>query len=79
MTLYPGRRGASSQRRPILLVFGPQLFSRLVVGATTLIVANTLIYGFVTWLPTFFVQRGLSIASSFKYSFLMTMGAPVHS
>jgi putative MFS transporter len=52
-------------------------FSRLVVGATTLIVANTLIYGFVTWLPTFFVQQGRSIASSFKYSFLMTMGAPV--
>ncbi len=58
-------------------LFGPGLFSRLFVGATTLIVANTLIYGFVTWLPTFFVQQGLSIASSFKYSFLMTIGAPV--
>ncbi len=58
-------------------LFGPQLFPRLLVGATVLIVANTLIYGFVTWLPTFFVQQGLSIASSFKYSFLMTIGAPV--
>jgi MFS transporter, putative metabolite:H+ symporter len=58
-------------------LFGPGLFSRLVVGATALIVANTLIYGFVTWLPTFFVQQGLSIASSFKYSFLMSIGAPV--
>ncbi len=58
-------------------LFGPQLLPRLLVGATVLIVANTLIYGFVTWLPTFFVQQGLSIASSFKYSFLMTIGAPV--
>jgi putative MFS transporter len=58
-------------------LFGPQLFPRLLVGATVLIVANTLIYGFVTWLPTFFVQQGLSIASSFKYSFLMSIGAPV--
>lgn len=58
-------------------LFGPQLFPRLFVGAIVLIVANTLIYGFVTWLPTFFVQQGLSIASSFKYSFLMTIGAPV--
>jgi MFS transporter, putative metabolite:H+ symporter len=66
-----------SSGRTFSVLFGPQLFSRLIVGATTLIVANTLIYGFVTWLPTFFVQQGLSIASSFKYSFLMTMGAPV--
>lgn len=58
-------------------LFGPQLFPRLFVGAIVLVVANTLIYGFVTWLPTFFVQQGLSIASSFKYSFLMSIGAPV--
>ncbi|HEY1471587.1 MAG TPA: MFS transporter [Candidatus Acidoferrum sp.] len=66
-----------SSARTFSALFGPQLLSRLAVGAITLIVANTLIYGFVTWLPTFFVQHGLSIASSFKYSFLMTMGAPV--
>jgi putative MFS transporter len=58
-------------------LFGPQLFPRLFVGATVLIVANTLIYGFVTWLPSFFVQQGLSMANSFKYSFLMSIGAPV--
>ena len=58
-------------------LFGPQLFPRLFVGAIVLVVANTLIYGFVTWLPTFFVQQGLSMASSFKYSFLMSIGAPV--
>lgn len=58
-------------------LFGPGLASRLIVGCTALIVANTLIYGFVIWLPTFFVQQGLSIASSFKYSFLMSAGAPV--
>lgn len=58
--------------RTFSALFEPQLFSRLVVGGTTLIAANTLIYEFVTWLPTFFVQQGLSIASSFKYFFLMT-------
>jgi len=63
--------------RGLSTLFGPQLLSRFLVGATTLVVANTLIYGFVTWLPTFFVQQGLSIASSFKYSFLMSCGAPV--
>jgi MFS transporter, putative metabolite:H+ symporter len=63
--------------RSFSALFGPGLGSRLFVGATALIVANTLIYGFVTWLPTFFVQQGLSIANSFKYSFLMMIGAPV--
>jgi len=51
----------------------------MVVGAVTLIVANTLIYGFVTWLPTFFVQEGRGIARSFSYSLIMSMGAPVGS
>jgi putative MFS transporter len=51
----------------------------MIVGAVTLIVANTLIYGFVTWLPTFFVQGGRSIARSFAYSFLILVGAPVGS
>ena len=55
------------------------LFAGLVVGVVTLIVANTLIYGFVTWLPTFFVTQGHSIASSFLYSFLISAGAPVGS
>jgi mannose/fructose/N-acetylgalactosamine-specific phosphotransferase system component IIC len=61
--------------RTFSALFGPQLLSRLILGATTLIMANTLIYGFVTRLPTF-VQQGLGIASSFKYSLLMTMGTP---
>ena len=63
--------------RKFTALFGPQLLTRTLVGCTTLIVANTLIYGFVSWLPTFFVQQGLSIASSFKYSLLMSCGAPV--
>jgi len=73
----PAASAPAVPSRNFAALFGPGLASRLFVGATTLIVANTLIYGFVTWLPTFFVQQGLSIANSFKYSFLMTIGAPV--
>jgi putative MFS transporter len=49
----------------------------MIVGATTLIVVNTLIFGFVTWLPTFFVQEGRSIASSLGYSLVISLGAPL--
>jgi len=44
-----------------------------------LIVVNTLIYGFVTWLPTFFVQSGRSIASSLNATLVISLGAPLGS
>ena len=49
----------------------------MIVGCVTLVVINTLLYGFVTWLPTFFIKQGLSIATSFGYTLLMGLGAPV--
>jgi len=58
-------------------LLGAELLPRMFVGATTLIVINTLIFGFVTWLPTFFVQEGRNIATSFQYSLLISLGAPI--
>jgi putative MFS transporter len=75
----PALSAPATAARTAAALFEPGLLSRLLVGAFTLVVANTLIYGFVTWLPTFFVRQGLSIANSFKYSFVMTLGAPVGS
>jgi putative MFS transporter len=67
------------RKRTTADLLSPVLLPRLIVGMVTLIVANTLIYGFVTWLPTFFVAEGRSIARSFVYSFIMSAGAPVGS
>ncbi len=60
-------------------LFTPPLLSRVIVGCVCLIVINTLLYGFVTWLPTFFVKQGLSIATSFEYTLIMALGAPIGS
>ncbi len=60
-------------------LFAPPLLARIIVGCVCLIVINTLLYGFVAWLPTFFVKEGLSIAKSFGYSLLMALGAPLGS
>jgi putative MFS transporter len=60
-------------------LFAPPLLSRMVVGCICLIVINTLLYGFVTWLPTFFVKQGFSIANSAGFALLMGLGAPVGS
>lgn len=65
--------------RTAAALLNPVLLPRMIVGTVTLIVANTLIYGFVTWLPTFFVHAGRSIARSFLYSFVISVGAPVGS
>ena len=55
------------------------MLPRMIVGCVTLIVINTLLYGFVTWLPTFFVHQGFSIAKSFGFALVMSLGAPVGS
>jgi putative MFS transporter len=74
----PGPPAPAPSRRLASLV-SPGLLPRMVLGATTLIVINTLIYGFVTWLPTFFVQEGQSIASSLSYALVISLGAPLGS
>jgi putative MFS transporter len=33
----------------------------------------------VTWLPVFFIKQGLTVATSFGYSLIMALGAPIGS
>ncbi|SIT51402.1 Benzoate MFS transporter BenK [Paraburkholderia piptadeniae] len=68
---------------PQMLSFGSlfrgTMLQRMIVGCVTLVVINTLLYGFVTWLPTFFVHQGFSIAKSFGFALVMSLGAPIGS
>jgi MFS transporter, putative metabolite:H+ symporter len=70
---------AAEAPQPLSALLAAPLFGRLILGCIALIVINTLIYGFITWLPTFMVKQGLSVASSFGYSLLMALGAPLGS
>jgi MFS transporter, putative metabolite:H+ symporter len=72
-------RAASPPSRALATLFAPPLASRMVLGCISLIIINTLIYGFITWLPSFFVRQGLSIATSFNFTLIMSLGAPVGS
>jgi putative MFS transporter len=60
-------------------LFRKPYVSRLVVGCISLMVVNTLIYGFITWLPTFFVGQGETIARSTGFALLMAVGGPIGS
>src|SRR5712691_6847476 len=53
----------------------PALLPRLVVGCVTLISVNTLIFGFVLWLPQFFIQQGHTIARSFAFTLIISLGS----
>lgn len=54
----------------------PPLLLRMIVGSWVLITVNTLIFGFVTWLPQFFLQQGLTITRSFEYTLVLVIASP---
>ena len=60
-------------------LFSPALITRTIVGCTLLIGLNMAVYGFIVWLPTFFVKQGINLSSSLGYTMLMTLGSPFGS
>jgi putative MFS transporter len=55
----------------------PPLLQRLIVGSWVLITINTLIFGFVIFLPQFFLRQGLTIANSLGYTLVLSSGSLV--
>ena len=63
--------------RSIKALFEGAMLSRTIVGSLILIAINTVIYGFIAWLPTFMVKQGMGIVSSLGFTTLMSLGGPV--
>ena len=55
----------------------PPLLQRLIVGSWVLITINTLIFGFVIFLPQFFLRQGLTIANSLAYTLVLSAASLV--
>ncbi|SDR61442.1 MFS transporter, putative metabolite:H+ symporter [Rhizobiales bacterium GAS191] len=55
------------------------LLSRMIVGCVSLVTVNMLIYGFITFLPSFLVKQGHSVFASFGYVLVMSLGGPLGS
>jgi putative MFS transporter len=77
MELPPPRPAPAPRLFRIWDLIGAALLPRLVVGSVVLITINSLIFGFVVWLPTFFVEQGLSLTKSFTDTLILTLGAPL--
>ena len=69
-----GRRCRRSRASDMLK---PPLLQRMLVGCWVLITINTLIFGFVIFLPQFFLRQGLTIASSLGYTLVLSAGSLV--
>jgi putative MFS transporter len=55
----------------------PPLLQRLIVGSWVLITINSLIFGFVIFLPQFFLRQGLTIANSLGYTVVLSVASLV--
>ena len=55
----------------------PPLLQRMVVGSWVLISINTLIFGFVIFLPQFFLRQGLTITNSLAYTLVLSAASLV--
>src|SRR6201997_365973 len=55
----------------------PPLLQRMIVGSWVLITINTLIFGFVIFLPQFFLRQGLNITNSLAYTMVLAIASLV--
>ncbi len=55
----------------------PPMLQRMIVGSWVLITINTLIFGFVIFLPQFFLRQGLNIAHSLAYTVVLSVASLV--
>jgi MFS transporter, putative metabolite:H+ symporter len=55
----------------------PPLLQRMVVGSWVLVTINTLIFGFVIFLPQFFLRQGLTITNSLAYTLVLSAASLV--
>jgi MFS transporter, putative metabolite:H+ symporter len=66
---------APAPTAPLLTAFAmlrPPILQRMIVGSWVLITINTLIFGFVIFLPQFFLRQGLTITASLAYTLVLS-------
>ena len=62
---------------PFSALLSRVLLTRVLVGSMLVIGVSAALYGFVGWLPTFFIKQGLDVRSSLAFTAAMTLGSPL--
>jgi putative MFS transporter len=73
--LPPAARPAAVRHLTASAMLRPPILQRMIVGSWALITINTLIFGFVIFLPQFFLRQGLTIASSLAYTLVLSIAS----
>lgn len=58
-------------------LFGSRLWRATLLGAVINAVGALSLYGFLSWVPTFLLKEGISLATSLLFSAVMGLGAPL--
>jgi putative MFS transporter len=58
-------------------LFGRDLLGSMVVAVLISVITGVILYGFLSWVPTFLVKQGFAIGHSLWFSAFMSLGAPL--
>jgi putative MFS transporter len=66
-----------ARRVPLRILFSRAVIRRTMLGSLIDVTINVVLYGFVTWLPTFMVMQRFGVSESLRYTMLMSLGVPL--
>ncbi len=64
-------------RASLAVLFSRAVIRRTLLGSLITVTINVVLYGLLSWLPTFLVIERLGVSESLRYTMLMSLGAPV--
>ena len=70
-------RKHSSVPIKLRVLFSRGILGRTLLGSLTTVTTNVVLYGFLSWLPTFLVIEKFGISESLRYTMMMSLGAPI--
>ncbi len=73
----PTTSAVPAASRSFAALFSRGLLTRTIVGVVLMITMNTALYGFIAWIPTFFVRQGVTVGWSLAFATLMSLGGPL--
>src|SRR5262249_48859898 len=75
--LPPAAAGAPAAQVGAMAMLRSPILQRMIVGSWCLVTINTLIFGFVIFLPQFFLRQGLTITRSLGYTVVLAAASLV--
>ncbi len=68
---------AAVRNVPLRILFSRAVIRRTLLGSLVDVTINVVLYGFLTWLPTFMVMERFGVKESLRYTMLMSLGVPL--